>query len=74
MGYWKRHPKKDLQRVLEEFHRRGWQIIDPPTYYTLRCPCGEHQQQLHLTPSSPYHGKHALQWASRRCKLWDQER
>lgn len=63
MGYWKRHPKKDLERVLELLHRHGYTIIDPPTYYTLRCPCGQHQRQLHLTPSSQYHGNHVVRWA-----------
>ncbi len=65
MGYWKKHPNKDLEKVLRVFDRHGYTIKDPPTYYTLRCPCGQHQRQLHLTPSSPYHGNHALKWAMR---------
>lgn len=56
LGYWRKHPRKDLEEVLEEFDRHGWTILNPPKYYTLRCPCGQHQRQLHLTPSNPYYG------------------
>ena len=70
MGHWQRHPQKDLEAVLAEFHAHGWEIIDPPKYYTLRCPCGQHYRWLHLTPSNPNYGKQALQWA-KRCPKWD---
>jgi hypothetical protein len=33
VGYWKRHPRKDLEEVLEAFHRAGWRIEDPGKYY-----------------------------------------
>lgn len=65
MGYWKRHPKKDLQKVLELLHHHGYKIADPPKYYSVRCPCGEHQRQVHLTPSNPNYGKDVLRWAQR---------
>ena len=65
MGYWRKHPRKDLEEVLETFDRHGWTILNPPKYYTLRCPCGQHQRQLHLTPSNPYYGNQALKWAKR---------
>lgn len=71
MGYWKRHSNKDLQTVLEEFHAHGWIVIDPPRYYTLRCPCGLHQRQIHLTPSDPDYGKRALNWGKRQA-CWNQ--
>lgn len=65
MGYWKRHQNKDLENVLREFDRHGFRIEDPPKYYTLRCPCGQHQRQFHRTPSSRHYGNHALKWAAR---------
>lgn len=60
-----KHPKKELERVLQVFERRGWRVLDPPKYYTLLCPCGQHQRQFHISPSSAYYGNHALQWASK---------
>jgi hypothetical protein len=67
MGYWKRHPQKDLEEVLKNFHEMGWRIIDPPTYYQVLCPCGQHYRWIHLTPSNPYYGNQALRWARRVC-------
>lgn len=67
MGYWQRHPRKELEQVLEQFDALGWRIDDPPTYYRLRCPCGRHMRWLHLTPSNPNYGNEALQWAKRTC-------
>lgn len=71
MGYWKRHQKKDLERVLTVLHEHGYRIKDPPRYYTVLCPCGEHQRQVHLTPD-PYHGNHVLQWA-KQLPCWAQK-
>lgn len=67
MGYWKKHPRKDLERILERFHELGWTIDDPSTYYRLTCPCGLHLRWFHLTPSNPNYGNQALQWAKRTC-------
>jgi len=66
MSYWRRHPKKDLQEVLVAFDRAGWVIEDPPTYYTVKCPCGDHMRQIHLTPSNPDYGQRALRWLRRQ--------
>lgn len=66
LGYWRKHKYKDLERILEVFHRHGWRIDDPPTYYTLRCPCGNHQRWFHCTPSDPNYGKNALKWGMRQ--------
>ncbi len=70
MGYWKKHQKKDLEKVLQALHERGWRIIDPPKYYTARCPCGQCQLQVHLTPSSRHHGNTVLRLA-RQCPQHD---
>ena len=74
VGTWKRHPRKDLERVLEEFAAHGWRIDDPPKYYRLRCPCARHSRWLHLTPSNPHYGEEALQWAKRTCPKWKEGR
>lgn len=60
--YWRKHPRKDLEALLGEFHEAGWTIENPPTYYRVRCPCGKHQRWVHLTPSSPHYAKHVIQW------------
>ncbi len=65
-AYWKRHQKPELQKVLEAFDEAGWEIIDPPKYYTVRCPCGSHMRWIHLTPSNPNYGKQALTWMRRQ--------
>jgi hypothetical protein len=66
MGYWRRHPNKDLEAVLEHFHQAGWRVIDQSRYYKVRCPCGLHQRSIHLTPSDPNYGKNALAWLQRQ--------
>jgi hypothetical protein len=60
-GFWKRHPKKELQALLYELHERGWRVEDPPKYYKVYCPCPEkHKETIHLTPSNPYYGNDKL--------------
>lgn len=74
MGYWKKHPKKELEAVLCEFDAKEWRIEDPPTYYQVKCPCGEHQRWIHLTPSGRNYGKNALAWLERQpCRQQDQQ-
>lgn len=73
MGYWRRHPKKDGQALLEWFDDHGWKIGNPPTYYTVRCPCGDHQRQIKLTPSDPNFWKNAQKWAQRQSCMMDRE-
>lgn len=61
--YWRRHPKKDLEALIGEFHEAGWRIIDPPLYYKVYCPCPlKHKTTIHLTPSSRDYAQHKLQW------------
>jgi hypothetical protein len=68
MAYWRRHPRKDLEEVLATFAAAGWRVDDPPKYYRVRCPraCGQHQRWIHLTPSDPNYGSHALHWLYRQ--------
>lgn len=69
MGYWQKHTRKDDEAILAEFDQGGWVIEDPPKYYFLKCPCGEHYRWYHLTPSNPHYGKQALRWA-KSFKCW----
>lgn len=67
LGYWKKHPKKEGEDALEEIAAMGWRVEDPPTYYTVKCPCGAHQRQIHLSPSNPNYWNEAVRWAKRVC-------
>lgn len=65
MGYW-RKAKKDVEVILVAFDAAGWTVLDPPKYYTVRCPCGHHQRWIHLTPSDPDYGRNAIAWLHRQ--------
>lgn len=65
VGYWKKHTK-DHEATLELFHRNGWIIEDPPKYYTLKCPCGDHMRWYHLTPSGANYARNAASWGKRQ--------
>jgi hypothetical protein len=55
-GYWKRHPKKELQLFLYELHWSGWRIENPPKYYKAFCGCPDkHWTTVHLSPSGRYY-------------------
>ena len=67
VGYWKTHPKKDLQALLFRFHKQDWTIFDPPTYYKTYCACiDKHKKMIHLTPSDPNYGKNQAKWLERQ--------
>lgn len=67
VGYWKTHPKKELQEVLLRFDDQGWRIDNPPKYYKAYCPCSEkHKHTIHLSPSNPNYGKDLLRWLQRQ--------
>lgn len=54
-GYWKKHPKKEIQLFLYELHLSGWRIENPPRYYTALRPFPKkHRASIHLTPSGRY--------------------
>jgi hypothetical protein len=66
-GYWKKHPIKELQAILFEFHDQGWAIMDPPKYYKMYCKCpAKHKTTLHLTPSNTNYGKDKRGWLHRQ--------
>lgn len=66
MGYWDKHPKKELEAVLGEFHLAGWSIAKGKRYYRVRCSCGSHQRSIHLSPSDPNYARNALGWLYRQ--------
>jgi hypothetical protein len=63
MGYWTKHPKKEGEDLLKEFHDHGWRVTRDKRYYVCWCPtdCGQHFKTVHLSPSSPYHWNHVRQ-------------
>jgi len=65
MGYWPRHPKKDIEAVLIEFDLAGW-TIDRSGYYRAKCSCGLHQKRIALTPSGSNYAKNLRQWLYRQ--------
>lgn len=65
--YWQKHPKKDLEALLGEFHEAGWTIVDPrKKYYKVKCPCGKHLKSIHISPSDPNYAKNAISWLYRQ--------
>lgn len=68
-GYWRRHPKKELQALLMEFHEAGWRVLDPEKgggYYKVRCACGAHKTSVHLSPSNPNYKLDKQKWLRRQ--------
>jgi hypothetical protein len=66
VGYWKKHPKKVLEALLREFHEADWRVLNPPTYYQVKCPCGKHRRSIHLSPSDPNYARNAQAYLHRQ--------
>lgn len=64
--YWRKHPKKELESLLGEFHEAGWRIVSTGKYYKVYCPCGSHKRSIHLSPSNPNYVKDAVRWLFRQ--------
>ena len=60
-----RHPDKDLEKLLAEAKRKGWQVKKGKKYYTMRCSCGRHQKTVRLTPSGPNYERNLRHWLKR---------
>ncbi|RFS86993.1 hypothetical protein D0T12_01675 [Actinomadura spongiicola] len=67
MANWKKHAKKEGEDALQQISAMGWRVEDPPTYYTVKCPCGVHQRQIHLSPSNPNYFRQAVRWCRSVC-------
>lgn len=65
-----RHPRTDLEQVLQMAEARNWRVERGSKYYRLLCPCeGMHMKSVHLTPSDPKYRRNLLSWLS-RCACW----
>lgn len=64
--YWQKAKNKDIGQLLKLFDEAGWAIDDPPTYYRVRCPCGDHMRWIHLTPSGANCIRNAVKWLDRQ--------
>lgn len=67
LGYWRKHPRKEGEEALRQIAELGWRIENPPTYYTIKCPCGNHQRQVHLTPANPNYWNQTVRFVRRVC-------
>ncbi len=66
-GYWRTHPKKELQALLMRFHNQQWRIVDPPKYYKAYCLCNEkHKTTIHLSPSGANYIRDKDKWLQRQ--------
>lgn len=61
-----RHQVKELEAVLQQAEGRGWRIDKGSKYFSMRCPCGNHQRWVHLTPSSPNYELNLRKWLQRQ--------
>lgn len=60
-----RHPNKNLEALLKEAERRVWGVLKGGRYFKIRCPCGEHQRTVHITPSDPNYERNLRGWLKR---------
>ncbi len=56
----------DIKALLTEYRDAGWTVTRNQKYYRVRCPCGQHQRGIHLTPSDSNYIKNALSWLRRQ--------
>lgn len=66
----RRHPNKDIEKVLVEAEAHGWRFdTSGKVYWRALCSCGnrDHQRSVHLTPSDPNYPKNLAHWFRRMC-------
>jgi hypothetical protein len=68
-----RHQRKELEDVLQLVESRGWRVEKSKGYFRIKCPCGNHQRTVALTPSGGYYVNHLVAWL-RRLPCWEAER
>lgn len=61
-----RHPKKDLEKILQLAEAHGWRCSRGKGYYRCLCPCGKHKRTVVLTPSDPNYAKNVVGWFKRQ--------
>jgi transposase len=66
-GARRRHPKKDLEKVLQEAEQHGWRVVETKKYFKLLCSCADkHKRWVHLSPSDGDYAKNLLAWLGRQ--------
>jgi len=67
-----RHQDKDIEAFLRDLEKHGWSVSKGKKYYKARCPCGEHQKGVHLTPSGRKYLKNSKKYLARNT-CWEGE-
>jgi hypothetical protein len=63
----RRHPDKDIEKVLREAEAHRWKVIPGKTYWKAKCPCGQHANwSIKLTPSGANYVKDLSKWFGRQ--------
>lgn len=57
--------KKEIEEFLRRLEAQGWTVTRGKKYYMARCPCGDHQKTVHLSPSNPYYLKNTIKLVAR---------
>ncbi|MGY6501657.1 MAG: hypothetical protein ACXIVQ_12315 [Acidimicrobiales bacterium] len=58
MGDRQRHPKKDLEALLQFAEGLGWRVVRKGKYFSCYCPCpAKHRESIAMTPSDPNYGR-----------------
>ncbi|MGH9211040.1 MAG: hypothetical protein ACRD2C_10200 [Acidimicrobiales bacterium] len=60
-----KHQNKDLEKLLKQAEKLGWRVGKGKKYFMMRCPCGQHQRTVKLTPSDPNYGTNLRAWLKR---------
>jgi len=70
----RRLSNKDTKLLIEAVRRGGWTVDEPQgksNIYKARCPCGDHMEHIHTTPSGPHYAKNKLGHMRNTC--WKEE-
>lgn len=66
-----RHPRKELEAVLEEAEGQGWRVEKGRKYFKMWCSCPQkHKKTVKLTPSDSNY-KRNLMGELRRATCWE---
>lgn len=66
-----RHPKKELEQLLQYIESHGWRVKRDKRYYKALCPCGVHGKTVKLTPSDPNYKLNTQKWFERQ-PCWEE--
>lgn len=60
-----RHTDKDIEAFLRKLEAQDWVVEKGKKYYKARCPCGDHQKTIHVSPSNPNYLKNTSKLVAR---------